>query len=288
MPTGSDYWLQYAMREAQQSYPSKLLGREIDVDGYGIATSKFGRNDSVQTAARETVWNMPGTSNETYVTDGSNPIDTVSSSSASDTQTVVIEGHVDANGDGNLTYFIVRCTLNGQNKVLLSSGVDIIPGSIALITAAGGACRIVRAYNDNGTALVGDVYVYQDQSITNGVPGDLSLAHACILGSIGRQQTNKAAFATAQNVVLFMTTIIVGVRRTQNGNADFALEMMEPGGVFRERFVLSCARDSGSIVVPLRPYLIVPPNTDVRLTTEVSANGIEVSGTMQGVFGELI
>ena len=134
---------------------------------------KFGRSDQVSSSTFTTLMDLPsGTLNETYVS--SDLITHISSSSASDTVEISLEGHI-CLPNGDRVFRSETVTLQGQTKVALP-----IP-----------LCRSTRMFNNNSTDLVGTVYVYEDVSVTNGVPQTDSAVHLMI--PAGRNQSRKAA-----------------------------------------------------------------------------------------------
>ena len=131
-------------------------GDSVSVDRKSKVLIKFGRNEDIDTGSDETVWVLGG--HEVY--QAGNTIDTVSSSSALDTGSVTIEGHT-VDGNGDFTFVVQSATLDGQNKVTLTTPL----------------ARASRLYNTGSTDFNGSVYVYRDTSITSGTPDDLSFAH---------------------------------------------------------------------------------------------------------------
>ena len=96
------------------------FGDLVSIDEKAKSLVKFGKS-AVLSTNRETVWTVGGM--ETYVT--GNTIDTISSSSALDTQELVLECHtVTGSGlDQQFIFLTQTITLNGQNKVTLPTPV---------------------------------------------------------------------------------------------------------------------------------------------------------------------
>lgn len=109
-------------------------GDRVSVDAKRKDLVKFGRNPAADTSA-QTVWNQGG--NETYVS--TNAIDSISSSSTSDTGTVSIEGHTISGSD--LTFVVQSKTLTGQTKATLDTPL----------------ARCTRVYNTGTADFVGDI-----------------------------------------------------------------------------------------------------------------------------------
>lgn len=224
---------------------------------------KFGQNEDVN-GTEETVWSYGGT--ETYAT--GNTIDTISSSSASDTIDVIVDGHT-VTGTGvnaEFTRVIQGATLNGQNKVVLTTPL----------------ARCDRIFNDNGVELVGEVFVYEDDTIVAGVPQTPALVHNHI--PQGFNQSFKCAFTTAKDEYFVVTAMTVGTGRANTtGNIQFLLEDREPGKVFRPPFGrIVVPAQQGTLRLNLDPYIIIRPNNDVRMEATASTNGMTANAQISG------
>jgi len=264
--------LALAMREVQTSY-----GDIIDPFKKGKSLLKFGKHLDLNTAdGRETVWTLgsrAGAGNETYVS--TNIIDTVSSSSASDAQSITIEGHTNSGTASNPIFNSVTqtVTLNGQNKVTLGTPL----------------ARVSRAYDNDAVAFAGDVFVYEDTPITAGVPDDFTKAHLEIRGTIGDTQSFKASTTFSNTDYFICTGGFVSIRKAQTALVDFVLEVRAPGSVFRPvaRIDLNSS-GVGATQLNLFPYAIVPKNSDIRITAESTGNSVEVDASFQGYLAEVI
>lgn len=226
------------------------------------ALLKFGRNDSVDTT-EETVWLQGG--EETYATD--NDIDTISSSNVSDDQEVKVEGHT-VDGSGNFTFVVQTATLNGRNKVTLATPL----------------ARATRIFNNDDTDFNGTVYVYEDGAITNGVPNTAADIHLQTDGA--NNQSLKAATTFSENDYGIITSIVVSVNRQNSRSVDFRVKVREKGKVFRTKLPpIACHSQSGTIVVPLAPYLIVPPNSDIKINAISSGSATGVGAGFNSYLG---
>lgn len=233
----------------------------VVLDTYGDTVSaatkaksllKFGRNDDLDTGTRETIWNNGG--DETYVT--TNAIDTISSSSASDTQVLQVEYHT-VTGTGasaQYTFGLQDVALNGQSKVPLS-----VPGA-----------RTSRIRNNGDVPLVGNVYVYEDTAISGGVPTDVTKIHAEVLA--GDDQSFKAATTFSNTDYAFITSVYGSVKRSTSAVVDFRLETRAPGGIFLPKLEFSAVQSGGVAQIILDPFIIVPKNYDVRITGQSNTN----------------
>ena len=221
---------------------------------------KFGRNPDVDSSVVETVWFREG--NETFAT--GNDIDTISSSNAGDTEEIVIEGHTLSGS--NLTFVSQSVTLTGQTKATLGTPLY----------------RITRAYNNGSTDLVGNIYVYEDTAITSGVPSDTTKVHLKMDGPKNQSEKASTSFSSVDYGII--TSVYGGISsRGTNGAAQFNLQIREFGKVFRT--VLNFASERGETRIELEPYIIVPPNSDVRITAQGSVNNLEVVGGFNAFFG---
>ena len=143
-----DYWISQALREIEADD-----GVVVSVDYRRQGLNKFGRNLDLDNGDRATIWDM-GVDNETLVDD--NLITHISSSSAADTMQMALVGHTKSGGV--FTEVKQTRTLAGQTKTPLLTPL----------------ARVNRCYNSSATAMVGDVYVYQDTATVAGVPSDLN------------------------------------------------------------------------------------------------------------------
>jgi hypothetical protein len=255
----SKYLIELAEREIEKSF-----GDRVSVYDKAKTLLKFGRNADLGTSL-ETVWSYGG--DETYVT--GNDITHVSSSSTSDTATVMyVEGHT-VTGTGADAKFYFRATtvtLNGQNKVALPYGF----------------ARVSRAYVQSGT-LAGDFYVFEDDTLTAGVPDTAANVHITVQGASGETQSFKAATTFSNNDYAIITGGYVGIDKKQAASADFVMEIRQVGGVFRPaggRVSLNSAGQS-TAQIQFTPYVIAPKNSDIRIRAVSSAAGTEVDASFQ-------
>jgi hypothetical protein len=244
-------------------------GDQVSVDKKAKSLIKFGKSAELSTD-RETIWNVGG--HETYVTD--NTITHVSSSSASDTQSIKLECHtVSGTGtDSQFTFVVQTVTLSGQTPVALDIPV----------------ARVSRMFNDNGTELVGDVYVYEiaGTTVTGGVPSPASKIHAKI--DQGFQQAFKAATTFSNTDYYILTGGFGSVSYKQSAAVDFYLEVRQAGKVFIEGAAVSANAAGGSWQIDLDPAIIIPKNADIRITCESGSQGAVVYGSFKGYLAKVI
>lgn len=227
---------------------------------------KYGKNESVGTSWA-TVMTLPGTElSETYVS--TNIIDSISSSSSSDTQILTIEGHKIVNNE--LIFVVQNVTLNGQNKVTLSTPL----------------ARSTRAYNTGSTDLAGTVYVYENQSITAGVPGTDTKVHLMI--PTGENQSFKAATSLSSTDYWLLTEVVASINEKTAATSDIEIQVREFGKVFRTLFQFAVSSSGANTVhIPFDPVIIVPKNSDIRVRALASTSGVSVSANLNGYLAKV-
>lgn len=251
-----------AEREIYSAYNEK-----VSIDQKAKSLVKFGRSAELTADTKATVWTVGG--NETYVTD--NSIEFISSSNANDDQEIYLECHtVSGTGtDSKFTFLTQTVTLNGQTPVALPTPV----------------ARVSYAANNNGTELEGRVTVYEQTTLSGGVPTDASKIHIDI--PIGLQASLKAATTFSDNDYYILTGGFGSVSKKQDANADFYLEVRQAGKVFLQQAAISASR-GGPWVVELDPAVIIPSNADVRITCDADSNGAIVFGVFKGYLAKVI
>ena len=247
-----DFWVHHAITEIYDSF-----GEVVEVKPKSLV--KFGQFINLGDGF-ETVQSQGG--NEDYQT--ANTIDTVSSTDASASAVVVIEGQT-VDDSGNFTFVEQSLALNGQAKVALSTPL----------------ARCTRVCNASSPDFFGDVYVYRDGATTGGVPDDAATIHAVALAT--DQQTEKCSTTISSADYWIVTKWQASVNRRNTASVDFKLQIRRKNSVFRTAADLSLSNASGSHEATLRPYLIVPRNSDVRVVASSSASGTSVSAAVGGV-----
>jgi hypothetical protein len=242
------------------SFPLSISASIGDVPGVSF-DRKFGVIDSVQAATPADVWEYgitSGAEKYTFSADGVADIDTMSSSNVGDAEEITIIG-LDINGD----QVIQTKDLNGQNKVTLDTSL----------------WRVNRAFNSNGTDLLGNIYIYVDGAITAGVPNVVTTVRGYI--AIGGGQTLQSVYTVPNGKTAYVvgteSSLTKGVGATAV-SATLQGTSRSFGKVFRtqEKFNLVSTGNSSkgyNFPVPL-PF---PGKTDFVPTVDVSANGVGVS-----------
>lgn len=250
----------------------KTYGDVVSTEEKGKTLLKFGRNAGVGTSY-ETVWEYGG--DETYCT--TNAIDYVSSSSASDTATVMfVEGHtVSGTGaDSKFTFVTQLVTLTGQTKAALTTPL----------------ARVSRAYVYSGT-LAGDFYVFEDDTLSAGVPQTASKVHITVEGATSAHtQSFKAATTFSSTDYAIVTGGYAAVNKKTAANVDFVIEVRGPGGAFRPAGGRISLQSGGQTTaqIQFQPFVIIPKNADVRIRAVASTTAVEVDASFQAVLAKVV
>lgn len=249
----------------------KTYGDVVSFSDKGKDLLKFGRNPNVGTS-KVTIWYTgQDQANETYVADNVNSIDTISSSDANDTEVVSIEGHTMTGG--NRTFVVQTATLNGQNKVVLTTPLN--------------RCTRVSHADQSSTDLVGEIYVYEDTAITAGKPTDTTKIHLTV--PAGENQSQKASTSISSTDYWVVSSFKASFLQKSGANvAEMRIEVRKVGGVFKPRTEAIAVKTGESKEITFEPYLIVPKNSDVRLTAVASASGQSISGEVNGFLAKVI
>ena len=222
------------------------LGR---INGWSYI-EKFGENLGIDTTTDpEDIWSQGGL----YVFSTTEDIDSISSSSATDDQEITVEGL-----DLGCCPVVQTVTLDGQNRVALDTPLY----------------RCYRAYNSDSTALAGDVYIYVNGAITDGVPDTAAGIKAKI--TIGSGQTEMCIYTIPSGKTGYFIGGYVSKSRAIASVADFTSRVITDGGVERVLIRISTT-SSWQYKYPIP--IALAARTDVFLRCEtVSANGTGVSG----------
>ena len=223
------------------------------------SVNKFGENPSIDAgSAPEDVWDFGGL----YNFSTSDAIDVISSSNASDAVLITIEG-LDANWDR----VIQDVQLVGQNKIVLSTPL----------------IRVYRAFNSSNISLIGDVYIYEDTTVSGGIPSDTSKIRAFVKASAN--QTEMLIYPVPRGKTMAYVEGFIAISRAGgvSGAAGFVFLQRPFEKVFRvgRRIALNSQGSSNWRAVYSIP-LILPEKSDILFRCEeVSANSTGVSGGFQ-------
>ena len=247
----------------------RTFGDEVSIQTKAKSLVKFGKSAPLASRERATVWTV-NNDYEVYVS--SNIIDSISSSSLSDTQEIYIEGHtITGTGfDQKFTFVSQRINLNGQTRVAL-------PTPLA---------RVSIATNNNGSLIQGRVVVYENTALTSGVPTDLTKIHIDI--PLGFQESFKAATTFSDSDYYILTGGFGGVSGKQAASADFYLEVRKAGGVFIQGAAVTASSTGGNWDIELDPAIIIPKNSDIRVVAEADTNNAIVFASFKGYLAEVV
>ena len=251
----ADPWIEHAKQVilADDSVSVSLEAKNKDL-------LKFGRHLDVQTTLTTLMTLPTNIYNETYV--AANSITSLISTSASDTTTVTIEGHTISGSD--LTFVVQTATLTGQTVVTLSTAL----------------ARATRIYANAAVDLIGVISVCEDDTYSSGVPQIPAGVHLQIRA--GTNQSDKASTSISSVDYWIVTAVYADMLNKTAAFGEVDLEVRLEGGVFRTIADMGVS-DSHSGRIEFKPYLIIPPNSDVRLRAAVGSNGKDVSGGIEGV-----
>lgn len=248
-----------AEREIQANF-----GEVVSIDKKAKSLLKFGKSAELGTSGLETVWTVGG--NEAYVSD--NTISHISSSSSGDTQEIYVEGHTVDNGE--FTFVTQTATLSGNSKVSLTTPL----------------ARVSRISNNDSTEVVGRVVVYEDTTLSGGIPTDVTKIHIDMAD--GHQQSFKAATTFSKEDYYVMTGFYGAVSAKQSAAADFFVEVRSPNGVFLPKACFTASSSGGNSDISLDPAILVSKNSDIRIRCETSTNNAVVFGIFKGYLAKVI
>jgi hypothetical protein len=227
--------------------------------------NKFGHNADIDTGTiPEDVWSGGGT--YTFTADGGAPY-FISSSSTGDTMDITLRCLTeDSNTDWNQED--VTVTLQGQAKVPITfpSGDDPV--------------RFYRGFNANSVDIAGDVYIYEDDTLTGGVPDTASKIRGVIMD--GDNQTEMCIYTVPSNFRAYFEKGYVGLSSTiRAASMEFIYAVRVHGGVFRTqgRISLDSAGSGFWQYEYMAGFPALPAKTDVKITVvDVTANNMGAVG----------
>lgn len=279
--------INYLLRKADMDPISRAentvyltYGDTVSVAAKGKTLNKFGRNDTVGTSY-ETVAELQGTTgDETFVS--TNIIDSIVSSSGSDTQTVTLEGHT-IDGSGNLTFVAQTATLNGQTEVTLTT--PLARANRMYIGSSG-------TFDSPQAAAVGNIAVYDNtDGITSGVPN--TAAATKLLITAGKTQSEKCATSISRSDYWLITYFTAAIDDPAGPTNFIELRMetrdVKNGGLWRpmgREFTIFTGQNG--IDRKFDPPLIVPKNHDWRVRAEVDGGSSSVYAEAGGYLASVL
>ena len=272
---GLDVSGDFDIRHAE-SVVFSTYGDTVSVSDKKKGLNKFGRTENADAGTLTTVGLFQGAVvNEAFA--ATNIVDSIVSSSTSDTtQEIKIEGHT-IDGSGNLTFSIQTVTLNGQTEVPLTTPLARV--SRAFVNSSG-------TFNSPFAALVGDVSVYDNtDGIAAGVPN--TAAATKIIIKAGKTQTEKCSTSISSSDYWFLTSMHCSIEERGPASAvDFYIEARDiaNGGQWRPMGV-ELSLDTGAQptgVLEFHPFRIVPKNHDVRVIAVSDTANTFCSAELEG------
>lgn len=184
--------------QTKTAYPDIVWAATMHISDEISHMRKFGHNDDVGFAVHEDVWHYGGDYN--WPNDAGQTM-YISSSSALDTVEIVVQG-LDQN------FREVEETINLQ-------GFTFVP-------LTGLWSRVHRAYNDNGTDLVGTVYISSDNTDAggDGIPDVTTAIHTTVAPEF--QQTMQAIYTVPKDHTFFVTQLRASVAPVSGGTTKIA------------------------------------------------------------------
>jgi len=255
-----DYWMRHALNVIHKQY-----GHEVSVYNKSKDLLKFGRNELVGTA-EATIQHQPaGILHESFVS--SNLINTIISTNVNDGEVVVVEGHTISGGV--FTFVTQSVTLNGRTAVALGTAL----------------ARVSRCYNDDSTELQGVISITETDTYASGVPATPAKVHLQM--GEGEQNSEKAATTLEDGNYWIVQGFYGDVLEKTSAFAEIHFECRLPGKVFVD-LLMKSAGTSHHAMQKFKPYLIIPPNSDIRLTAVADGANTDVSGGIQGVLATVV
>ena len=237
--------------------PYLLQVAEGDIKGHSIYR-KFGEIDAIQSAVPADCWEYGITVGaEEYTWSTTAAIDSISSSNAGDTETITITGL-----DANYAEVTQTITLTGQTRAPLTTPL----------------LRLNRAFNSNGTATLGNVYIYENVALTGGVPNNVALVRGYI--SINGQQTLQGMYTVpaGKSAYLYELKTSMGGRKAGFATYEAFLRTNSTGGIFliKDTHDLAAAGTSEQNATFIAPRFF-PEKTDFKPKITVDTNGVGFS-----------
>lgn len=235
-------------------------GDRVSVQSKNKTLRKFGRNTAVA-GTYETVWRTGG--NETIPS--TNAVTHISSGDNGDTQDVVVEGHTIA--DNRLTFVVQTVTLTGQASTTLSTPLR----------------DVTRIYNNDTTDFAGTVYVYEEDTVTAGVPQTASKIHMSVVEG---NQSEKAATAISDSDYYIATGVQCFVFTKTAETVEFTGEFRQidytNGAKAWRRIYNTVASNDSAYTERFDPPLIIPRNSDLRMRAKSDGTSVDVGCSVDG------
>lgn len=227
---------------------------------------KFGRRTDVGTS-KVTLADLAGEDDETYLT--SNGITSVVSTDAGDTGIMIVEYHTISGT--NFTFGVQAITLTGQTPATL-----LVP-----------CARVSRMYNYSSTDYVGTISAYEGGATSGGVVTDPTEVHCQI--PAGYNNTFKAATTISKDDYYLISEFHANLEGTNTARVEIDFEVATGGRVFLEKFEAGLGTAGNTAYfIAFDPYIIIPPNSDVRVHALSSSSSTTVSAYFGGYLATVL
>lgn len=248
----------------------RQYGDVVSVVQKGKTLRKWGRNESIGTS-EATVMTLPsGVLRETLLS--SNGITSVSSTSASDTQNLILsEGQTLSGGNFTFSKDTTTVALTGQTDATLNTAL----------------ARSTRARLSS--PAVGTIYFHEGGATTGGVPDDLTTVHMMI--TPGEIQTQKASTSISQVDYWIITDASVSCLEKSAAWVSARIEIKPLGDTYFYPVTewVNASDSSGKVnMLGSKDFVIVPKNYDVRVTAFGSGANIDTACAMSGPLAILL
>ena len=183
----------------------------------------------------------------------------ISSSNVGDSNEITVIGL-----DAEWNKQVVTQSLEGQTKIEIGSGKEWI--------------RVYRIFNSGGTDLLGDAYVYEDDTITNGVPDTAIKVKAKI--QIGNNQSLMAIYTVPAGKTGYIRQLEAAISSKKDSKSVVKLFTREFGKVFRVKDIFSLQRTGNSCIArDYVTYIKCEEKTDIKVSADTDTNDIGVSAS---------
>lgn len=213
---------------------------------------KFGVRPIIQKSIENTLWDYPDL--DKYIFQDGAQEHYISSSNNTDTQIIQIEGL-----DSEYRHITKQIQLQGQTTL-----------SIGIWT------RTFRAFNNNSTNLAGQIYVYEDTTVTNGIPDDPTKVRAYI--DVNEQQTRMLIYTIPANYTGLLTDLSSSIGVKTDATIKYRFKIREFGKVFRTVVPWNISAPSPPFTFSPNIKGVLPEKTDIEVTVITEEQNISTSG----------
>lgn len=243
---------------------SGLAVAKGDVVGHTF-THKFGNAPDFDTGdGQVTIWDGAddaGIDEMQYIYSTTAAIDSISSSSAADTQLLEIVGL-----DANWEWLVQTKALNGQNRVALDTPL----------------IRVFRKKNINSVDLAGAAYCYENTAIALGIPTDTTKIRSVI--QVGHNQTTMALLTIPAAGIGYMRDWYASIAGANKASAYVIELYARPFGQVFQLKHKSALNETGTSYIQHKyeePEVFVA-KTDLEMRAGATAVGVTAASISAG------